>query len=108
MKPIVSDRAIELLAARFRVLGDPTRLRIIQNLQYDELSVSELTQLCGTSQPNVSKHLKYMLQAGILGRRQDGPVVFYRVVDNTVFELCNLVCGSMLEHLEREAEALKT
>jgi len=107
-KPILSHRAIELLAARFRILGDPTRLALLQHLQHDELSVSELTQLSGTSQPNVSKHLKHMLQAGIVGRRQDGSTAFYRVVDPTVFELCNLVCESMLDHLESEAEALKT
>src|SRR5690606_28380546 len=59
-KPILSHRAIELLAARFRILGDPTRLALLQHLQHDELSVSELTQLSGTSQPNVSKHLKHM------------------------------------------------
>lgn len=106
-QPILSDRAIELLAARFRILGDPTRLRLLQHLQQGELSVSELTERSGTSQPNVSKHLKHMLQAGIVGRRQEGATVYYRVVDSTVFELCNLVCDAMLDHLEREADALK-
>lgn len=103
----LSDRALEILAARFRILGDPMRLRILQHLRAGERSVSELTELTGTSQPNVSKHLKHMLQAGILARRQQGSSALYRVVDSTVFELCNLVCDAMIDHLEREADALK-
>ncbi|MGZ4359279.1 MAG: ArsR/SmtB family transcription factor [Gaiellaceae bacterium] len=95
-----SDRLSELIAARFRVLSDPMRIRLVDRLREGEASVGELVEATGGSQQNVSKHLGILLGAGILGRRQQGNLAYYRIVDESVFELCERVCGSIERRLE--------
>ena len=90
----------ELIAQRFRVLAEPTRIRILDRLRSGEASVQELTEALGTSQQNVSKHLAVLTQAGIVGRRKDGNLVRHRIVDETVFALCEEVCGSLQRRLD--------
>ncbi|MCA8921826.1 MAG: helix-turn-helix transcriptional regulator, partial [Planctomycetes bacterium] len=51
----------------------------------------------GASQANVSKHLSTLTAEGILARRKEGLFVFYRVVDDTIYSLCEAVCGSLAE-----------
>ena len=60
----------------FRALGDPTRLRIVALLRSMELSVGELTQVLGQSQPRVSRHVKILGDAGLVERRKEGSWVF--------------------------------
>ena len=103
-KPM-SPEALALVAARFKVLAEPLRLRIMQVLQGGELSVSEITEAVESTQPNVSKHLKMLQEAGIVGRRQEGNAVYCSIADETVFELCDLVCSSLRERLEAQAGA---
>ncbi|MGZ4410634.1 MAG: ArsR/SmtB family transcription factor [Gaiellaceae bacterium] len=95
-----SDRLSELIAARFRVLSDPMRIRLVDRLREGEASVGELVEATGGSQQNVSKHLGILLGAGILARRQQGNLAYYRIVDESVFELCERVCGSIERRLE--------
>jgi ArsR family transcriptional regulator len=64
------------LADRFQALADPTRLRILSLLRLMELSVGELAQILGQSQPRVSRHLKILSDAGVLERRKEGSWVF--------------------------------
>jgi len=92
--PIPMDLA-EMIAARLRVIGDPNRIRILDQLRDSERSVAELTEQLETSQQNTSKHLGILLQAGIVGRRKEGTSSYYRVVDDGVFELCEQVCGGI-------------
>jgi len=99
--------ALDLVAARFRVLAEPLRLRILQRLQRGECSVTELAELLQTTQPNVSKHLKLLLVAGLVARRQDKNTAFYSLADPTVFELCDLVCARLHDRLSAQAEALE-
>ena len=87
------DPLIELIARRFRVIGEPTRIKLLDSLREREASVSELREATGASQQNVSKHLGVLLEAGIVGRRKDGNQVFYSIVDEGVFRLCEEVCG---------------
>ena len=96
--PIPLDLA-ELIAARLRVIGDPNRIRILDQLRDGELSVAQLTERLGTSQQNTSKHLGVMLQAGIVSRRKEGTSAWYRVVDPGVYELCEQVCGGLQSQL---------
>lgn len=96
--PIPMDLA-EMIAARLRVIGDPNRIRILDLLREEELSVAQLTERLGTSQQNASKHLGILLQAGILARRKDGTSSFYRVVDDGVYQLCEQVCGGLQAQL---------
>jgi DNA-binding transcriptional ArsR family regulator len=92
--PIPLDLA-EMIAARLRVIGDPTRIRILDLLRDEELTVTEITDRLGTSQQNASKHLGMLLQAGILARRKDGNSSIYSIADRGVYELCEQVCGGL-------------
>jgi DNA-binding transcriptional ArsR family regulator len=89
--------ALQLVAERFKILAEPIRLRILQSLEAGELSVNEVTTAVESTQPNVSKHLKILQDAGIIARRQEGNTVFYRIADESIFQLCELVCASLKE-----------
>jgi DNA-binding transcriptional ArsR family regulator len=91
----VPDDLVELIARRFRVLGEPTRIKLLDRLRAREASVNELSEALGASQQNVSKHLAVLAEVGILGRRKEGTHVYYRIVDEGVFALCEQVCGSV-------------
>jgi DNA-binding transcriptional ArsR family regulator len=92
--PIPLDLA-EMIAARLRIIGDPTRIRILDLLRDDELSVTQITEQLETSQQNASKHLGMLLQAGIVARRKDGNSSIYSIADRGVYELCEQVCGGL-------------
>lgn len=100
--PIPTDLA-EMIAARLRVIGDPTRIRILDLLRDDELTVTQITEQLDTSQQNASKHLGMLLQAGILARRKDRNNSIYSVADRGVYELCEQVCGGLQLQLEELA-----
>ncbi|MFN0123781.1 MAG: ArsR/SmtB family transcription factor [Blastocatellia bacterium] len=100
----MTPAALELVAARFRVLADPLRLRILQCLEAGEMSVTEITGAVAATQPNVSKHLKTLQEAGLLGRRQEGNTVYYAIADPTVFALCEVVCRSIQQRLAAQSE----
>ncbi len=104
----LSDEALELIAARFRVLGEPSRLKLIRALEGGELSVSDLIEKTGLTQANASRHLQTLTQAGILGRRRDGTSVIYHIADPGIFQLCKLVCGSLQTLLARHTSAFTT
>ena len=103
----LSKEALELIAARFRILGEPTRLRLIHALEAGEQSVGELVVESGLNQTNVSRHLQALATAGILGRRKDGSSVYYFIADPTIFDLCHHVCGSLKRRIERHARAIQ-
>jgi DNA-binding transcriptional ArsR family regulator len=102
----MNERTLEMVAERFRVLGDPMRLRLLQIMGSGELSVSELVAQTETSQANVSKHLGMMLRAGLIRRRKEGLKVYYAPADPSVFKICDLVCGSLQVRLARELSDL--
>ena len=104
MRMNLAPKAIELVAERFRILSEPTRLTILNLLLDEDRTVSELTAKVGSSQPNVSKHLKILLDDGIIARRQQGNNVYYSIIDKTIFDLCEMVCGSLEERYRAKAE----
>jgi len=91
----LSPEAVALIAGRFRVLGEPLRIRLLQALRDGERTVGDLVAAVGSTQPNVSKHLRVLQEAGIVGRRQEGNSVYCFIADPTVFDLCNAVCDSL-------------
>ncbi|MBI2212344.1 MAG: winged helix-turn-helix transcriptional regulator [Acidobacteria bacterium] len=99
----MTGESLGLVANRFKVLSEPIRLRLLQALERGEVSVGALADRLGTTQPNVSKHLKMLQEAGLVGRRQEGNTVWYAIADPSVFALCDLVCGSLRERLEAQA-----
>ncbi len=100
----LSIEALNLIAERFKVLSEPIRLQILHVLQEGEKSVNDLTDAVQTSQPNVSKHLKILQKNGILNRKQHGNTVYYTIADESIFTLCETVCGSLEEQLKNQAE----
>lgn len=99
----LSPDAVELVAARFRILGEPIRIQILQALQAVERNVSELVEDVGSTQPNISRHLRILQDARFVTRRQDGNNVYYSIADPTVFDLCDAVCGSLGTQLTQHA-----
>ena len=83
---------LEAIAARFRALGDPCRLRILSYVMQGERSVSEVIEEVGSSQSNVSRHLQALYSAGMVERRRDGNSIYYSVTDPMILELCKLMC----------------
>ena len=96
-----------MVAARFRAMGEPLRLRMLQQLESDELSVSTLADSVESTQPNVSKHLKILQDAGLVKRRQQGTTVYYSIADEMVFELCEMICARLHDRLEAQVDALR-
>ncbi len=90
---------LERLAERFRALGEPNRLTILATLLNGERSVSDLMEETGLGQANLSKHLRVLHQHGFLTRRKEGLNVLYKLSDEEVFRVCDILCG----RLEREA-----
>jgi len=107
-KRSLSEAALEKVAERFKALSEPMRLRLVYALMNGEKTVSQLVEETGGLQANVSKHLGILLDAGVLARRKEGTSAYYRIADETVFELCDLVCGSLEDRLASELEDLST
>jgi len=89
----------ELVAQRFRVLGEPMRIRLLDCLRAGSATVSELQEATGASQQNVSKHLGVLLGVGFVSREREGNFVRYSIADPWVFELCEYVCGGIRKQL---------
>ena len=95
----IPEPLAELIAERFRLLAEPMRLRILDRLRAEEVSVGELAATLGTSQQNVSKHVAALVDAGIVARRKVGTSVRLSIADDTVFDLCERVCGGIAARL---------
>ena len=91
---------VELIAERFRVLGEPMRIRLLDALRDAPATVQQLQQTTGASQQNVSKHLGVLLRSGLVSRRKDGNFSLYAIADAGVFDLCEQVCGGMRSRAE--------
>lgn len=104
-KPNLTDEAFEAVAQRFRVLSEPMRLRILYKLAQEELTVTEIVERTGGSQSNVSKHLSTLLAHGIVDRRREGTSAYYSVADQSIFLLCDHVCGGIDRALEKKRQA---
>jgi ArsR family transcriptional regulator len=101
----LSDTALNLVARRFKALSEPIRLQLVMAVMAGEKSVGELVELSGAHQANVSRHLHTLADAGLLKRRKEGLHVFYSIADSTIFDLCELVCGSVEDYLKTQVDA---
>ena len=102
----IPEALAEVIAERFRVLAEPTRIRILDRLREGPATVQELTGAVGSSQQNVSKHLGVLHRAGIVGRAREGVSVRYEIADETVFALCEQVCGGLRRQLDELGDLL--
>jgi DNA-binding transcriptional ArsR family regulator len=92
------ENVIDLVARRFQVLGEPCRLRILQALEGGAMTVNHIVECLHGNQPNISKHLQILFDAGLVGRTRSGNNIFYSIADPVVFKLCELVCRSTARH----------
>jgi len=97
-------KALAQVAAYFQTLSEPTRLQILNFLREGERNVGELAQLCGYTSANVSRHLAMLTQRGLVARESRGTSAYYRIADESVYALCDLVCGNIARQLERSAQ----
>lgn len=98
---------LDLVARRFRILGEPYRLRILQQLEQGELSVGALVEALDGNQPNVSRHLQVLYDAGLVSRRRDGTSILYAIGDPVIFKLCDLVCRNTRQRTQRSLNELE-
>ncbi len=99
--------ALTQVAAYFQALSEPTRLKILSLLCAGERNVGELAQLCGFTAANVSRHLAVLARQGVVERESRGTAVYYRIADESVFALCDLVCGNIARKLESAVDGQK-
>lgn len=104
---VLTDAVLEMIAARFRLLSEPMRLKILHALEQGEKSVGEIVEATGSGQANVSKHLGLLLEAGLVSRRKEGLMSFYCIADKTIFDLCQLVCSGLEKRLSAQREAVQ-
>ncbi|MBW2448188.1 MAG: winged helix-turn-helix transcriptional regulator [Deltaproteobacteria bacterium] len=102
--PILPEAVLTPLAARFRALGDPSRLALVNRLMDGELPVQDLMRETGLSQTNLSRHLGVLRQVGIVERRSDGNRAFYQIGDPKLVEVCEIMCGSLADRLADDLE----
>ena len=95
--------ALEQVAAYFQALSEPTRLALLNLLRGGERNVGELALQSGFTTANVSRHLSLLTKHGLIARDSRGTSVYYRIADESVYALCDLVCGSIARQFERAA-----
>ena len=99
-------RETEIVAKYFRGLGDPTRVRILELLAAGELSVGELVEALGESQPKVSNHLACLRWCGFVESRREHRTIYYRVADGRVERILKLA-RELLEQNEEHVAACR-
>ncbi|MHB8303862.1 MAG: ArsR/SmtB family transcription factor [Acidobacteriaceae bacterium] len=100
------DKMIGLVARRFRMLGEPYRLHLLRALESGDRTVGELVVALDGNQPNISKHLQMLHDAGLVSRRREGTSIYYGIADPMVFRLCQLVCRSAAERAREEYDEM--
>jgi ArsR family transcriptional regulator, lead/cadmium/zinc/bismuth-responsive transcriptional repressor len=100
---LMSARTVEALADTFRVLGDPTRVRILDALSAGELCVCDIASLVGISESAVSHQLRLLRGMRLVRPRRAGRLVYYSVDDQHILELL----GQALTHVEEPRRSAK-
>ena len=95
-----TPQLLELIAERFRALAEPTRLAILHALEGKERTVTELVEMTGLGQGNLSKHLQQLHSCGYVSRRRDGLFVHYALADKDVLALCEIMCSRIESELD--------
>ncbi len=104
----LDDQMMELIARRFRVLGELQRLRILQVLDLGEQPVGSIVDALSGNQSNISRHLQALHDAGLISRRRKGSSILYSIADPIVFKLCSLVCRSAADQAEQTLSLVAT
>ncbi|NOZ78936.1 MAG: winged helix-turn-helix transcriptional regulator [Acidobacteria bacterium] len=104
----MADELFLKIADVLKAIADPTRLKILHCIQYGERCVSDILEVVGGSQANISKHLSVLKRAGLVACRREGLNVYYRIIDDGVFTICRNVCDSLELRLDRDHQSVVT
>jgi len=97
IKTTLPEALLESVARRFRTLGVPSRLRILSVLMDGPQGMSELEEETGLEQSNLSRQVTELEREGCVARRRDGRWVEVEIADPSLRDLCELVCGALME-----------
>lgn len=103
----LDDQAFTYIAKYFQALAEPMRLKILNGLRDGEKNVTELVEISGGTQANVSKHLNILKESKLIKRDSRGTKAYYSIADEQIYELCNLVCGQIANQMTLDAAANK-
>jgi DNA-binding transcriptional ArsR family regulator len=103
----LSTAALTQIADYFKALSELSRLQVLCALKSGSKNVSEVMNMTGLGQANVSKHLKILTQAGMVKRQPQGVSVYYEIADPLIFDLCELVCQGLEARLEEQSQQLQ-
>lgn len=103
----LSPASLALMADFFKVLSEVSRLQIVCCLKSGAKNVTQIIDETGLGQANVSKHLKLLAQAGIVTRTQQGVSVYYEIANPFLFELCELVCNSLMAQIQQQNQQIE-
>ena len=106
-KSQLPDEALATVALLFRSLGEVSRLKIIRLLEEKEMTVGDIARSLNTSQANVSKHLKMLINAGVLSRRAQGTAAYYSIGDPMILKICDTICSGMMERVKAQENGWK-
>ncbi len=101
----LTEPALDEVASFFQALAEPNRLRLLNLLRDGEQRVGDLAEQTGLTTANVSRHLSLLQQRGLVLRESRGTSAYYRIADAGIYELCDLVCGSLARQSEAHARA---
>ena len=101
----LSPETMVMVAERFRALGEPARLQILNCLRGGEMTVGDLVHETGFGQANVSKHLNLLRSTAFVRRRKEGLFVYYSLADKGVLQLCDTMCGRLQNEARRMIQA---
>lgn len=104
----LTDALFDKVATRFKALGEPARLRVLDALRGGALTVGDLSARTGLNQANLSKHLQLLHTLEFVNRRKDGLFVYYSLIDEDVFQLCDIMCGRLAPSAERASARPRT
>lgn len=96
----MDDELLILIADRLKAMSEPTRLRILNLLKEDELSVSEIAEAADLKHGTASANLNALHRAGLVSSRREGTKMLYRISSDMVFRICDVVCDSLKEEFK--------
>ncbi len=103
----INNKILQLHADLCKMLSNPTRLKILENLREDEKMVSELVEEVGVRQANLSQHLAELRKRNLVKSRKDGTNVYYKIANPKIIQACDLVREVLFDQLSENRKLVK-
>lgn len=95
-----NDELFQLMAQRFKVMSEPVRLKILQLLKDEELSVGDIAERIGLKHGTASSNLVALSKAGLVSCRREGTKVYYRLTNEMVIKICDIACDCIKNEID--------